>query len=380
MFRYNRGTRRRNQRSRKSGEKEQSTEKSVEIRNGVEQPIRPHPYWTGVAPVTPVPPTVTNDTLVTAIKDDVVNDVVISSEIQTTDKCPCGNVEVLMNPLVKQAIDDGLRLYNTEWAFYLIGDQLPLGRHDNTLRFEVVDIYVPKQEVAAASVEITEDWKDMPMRFGGITYPTEVYTPDRIIGHLHSHVSMGVFFSGTDDDHENWPLMIVVSKTKGETRMEAKAIVKTPCGRLMKSSAKIIVDGNVVDLNIPWADKITQKVHPGYSGIDEYHNFMGMGIGHRDDSNPISNPIVVNQQPSMPSDDNMYMDLTPVELMKARKHALEHDRGAFITAEDVLAVRQGIDYPTAEYLLGAAEETTGMIRSYYGQPGVFVWDGDDNDK
>lgn len=139
-----------------------------------------------------------------------------------------------------QAIMD--KMGNMEFSVYLIG-------HDKY----VTDYYIPEQIVEPAHVTVTE-----------------MKLPDvEIVGHYHSHHSMGAFHSGEDRDHANWPIHITGS-TKGYACMTR---VKTSCGQwLVRENVKIVLTG----FNVPNTDKI--KIAPPKSPM--YKKF-------EDESKPI---------------------------------------------------------------------------------------------
>jgi len=136
------------------------------------------------------------------------------SGLQIISACGKAPVSITVNitPTVKRKIDLLMAKYqNREWLAYLTGKDLT-----------VDDMVVPKQVATSTSVS-------------NIQYPAEL--KDKIIGVIHSHHSMGAFFSGTDHDYinGNHDISIVVS------RNDIKAQVRwdTPCG------GKIIVPAKV---------------------------------------------------------------------------------------------------------------------------------------
>lgn len=98
-----------------------------------------------------------------------------------------------------------------EWLGYLVGKL----DHENTTVF-VDDIIVPDQFVTGVNVmDVEYGWND------GLP----------IIGVIHSHHSMGAFFSGTDDAYinQNHDVSIVVS-TSQRSPVKGQVRVKAPCG------------------------------------------------------------------------------------------------------------------------------------------------------
>lgn len=143
-----------------------------------------------------------------------------------------------------------------EFAVWLLGnfnsDGIP----------EILDYYIPEQEVSATAANITE--KDAAPEI-----------TKNIIGHLHSHHSMGCTPSGTDIQHLNYPVHIIISD-KGNSCIVRK---KTKCGRIVKSNAEIElrynVDGiqgldKIKNLNFVhqyvWNGKVKNCMHQNYVG------------------------------------------------------------------------------------------------------------------
>lgn len=131
--------------------------------------------------------------------------------ISACSKAPA-NITVFITPTVKKKIDLLMAKYqNREWLAYLTGKDLT-----------VDDMVVPKQVATSTSVS-------------NIEFPAEF--KDKIIGVIHSHHTMGSFFSGTDHEYinGNHDISIVVSKNdiKGQVRWN------TPCGGKMVVPAKV---------------------------------------------------------------------------------------------------------------------------------------------
>lgn len=122
-------------------------------------------------------------------------------------------IDITLSRVVKNKIDLLMKRYpSTEWLAYLIG---------NSNTNYVTDIEIPVQTVTSASVQVE----------GPTISPF-------VIGVIHSHHSMGAFFSGTDENYinGNHSISIVVA----HNGIKAQARWNTPCG------SKLIVDGNVV--------------------------------------------------------------------------------------------------------------------------------------
>lgn len=146
-------------------------------------------------------------------------------DIDVVNECSKVPEKVVINfkPIVKQKIDILMDKYtNTEWLAYLIGDK------ENMF---VEDLVFPKQKVSSAMVDDVE----MPD-----------YNDYNIIGVIHSHHSMGTFFSGTDDHwvNSNHDISIVASKQGNDVTFGVSVRVKTPCGAFRKAegSVRILMD------------------------------------------------------------------------------------------------------------------------------------------
>lgn len=137
---------------------------------------------------------------------------------------------------------------DTEWLGYLRGDY-----SDDGMSLHVKEIIIPKQEVTGASVVVKED-------------------VNNVQGVVHSHNSMGVFFSGTDDDYinSNNAFSLVVNK-KGEH--EATARVKLKCGYYIRKNCDVDVMRKIDKAFMEKAkSNITEKVSE-WNFDDYYYGF-----------------------------------------------------------------------------------------------------------
>lgn len=112
--------------------------------------------------------------------------------------------------------------FKTEWMALLKGD-LTLDDEKKPV-YLVKAFYFPPQTATGTSVDI----------------PTGVTPKPGTIGAIHSHVGMGVFFSGTDLAHSNWPIEIVINN-KEEYKAVARHQLK--CGEYAKNDTKVYLDG-----------------------------------------------------------------------------------------------------------------------------------------
>ena len=115
-----------------------------------------------------------------------------------------------------------------EWQMMLTGTETKEGVY-------VTGYWIPKQEVSTASV-INKDLID-----------NDVIAERKIVCGIHSHGSMGVFFSSTDEEFTNNSLIKnnIVVNNKGE--MKACMRYETPCGLVHFFDADVEVETVVTD-------------------------------------------------------------------------------------------------------------------------------------
>ncbi len=128
--------------------------------------------------------------------------------VKTCGLCEKHETEIAMSfPVWNNIVAMCSHMGGTEWLGYLIGS------FDEEADLYVVrDMVIPEQRVSFGAVE---DIQPVP--------ETDV------IGTVHSHGSMGTFFSGTDDDFigSNHDVMIVVSSGT-KTKQQVRKLL--PCG------------------------------------------------------------------------------------------------------------------------------------------------------
>jgi hypothetical protein len=159
-------------------------------------------------------------------KDEYVFKCAEISEI--TDKCP-------LNPKVPSILVSSLMWHtwmrlakdiDTEWIALLKGK---LDKDDEGNPAYLIDgYYFPPQTAGGAHVDI----------------PTGVRPKAGTIGAVHSHVRMGVFFSGTDIAHSNWPVEIVINARE---EYEAVARHQLKCGEYAKSKSTVYLTSVATD-------------------------------------------------------------------------------------------------------------------------------------
>jgi len=186
-----------------------------------------------------------------------------SFDSPTIEKCPTEDedVRVIINKSSKHKIEALMdTMGSDEWLGLLKGQEL---RSDNK-GWIVKDIYIPEQKVTGSSAVKKENGE-----------------PEDVFGIIHSHHSMGTFWSGTDEKHanSNFDVSLVV-----DSDMNIKGIckVETPCGKRMHIEPDIDVI-NEYDKMLEWADemkdeKIKKKTYTtgntrwaGYGGYNSYY-------------------------------------------------------------------------------------------------------------
>ena len=140
------------------------------------------------------------------------------------------------------------KMGSQEFAAYLLGSISEDGQ-----KFIVDDYYIPTQGVNSVNVEIGEEI---------FTIPKEIR--ERIIGHLHSHHIMGFSPSGTDKEHLNYPLHIIIAHQGYKTTIRKRV----GCGKwLAISDVSITFYSDYVELGE--TEKI-EIIQPKY--VDQYQS------------------------------------------------------------------------------------------------------------
>jgi hypothetical protein len=140
-----------------------------------------------------------------------------SEEMKVVSTCgrkPEGPLNILFSRLAKSKIDFLMAKFpSCEWLAYLIGDA--------QTRY-VRDISIPTQEVSSGAVNNVGP------------------KPEGTIGVIHSHHSMGAFFSGTDDAYinQNNDISVVIA----HRGIKAQVRWVTPCGYKVVSEGAVIVE------------------------------------------------------------------------------------------------------------------------------------------
>jgi hypothetical protein len=149
-----------------------------------------------------------------------------NEDLKIVNECgrkPIEPINVYFNRLAYSKVQYLMKKFRScEWLAYLIGDK--------NNRY-IKDIFIPSQEASSGAINNVG--------------PKPVGT----IGVIHSHHSMGAFFSGTDDAfiNQNNDISIVIAHSG------IKAMVKwtTPCGYKLETEGNVIVEKeNLFDENL----------------------------------------------------------------------------------------------------------------------------------
>lgn len=174
----------------------------------------------------------------------------------------CGKVakdfHIFIMPLAKAKIESLMKEYKSlEWLAYLIGE-IDWEKEKAVVR----DLYIPEQTISAAAVN----------NVGPVNMET--------VGVIHSHHSMGAFFSGTDDDYinQNNDISIVVA----HDGMKAQVRAKTPCGAYAIVDASVSIDLGINFDSDGFIKEIKDKLKRHTYKYGKYYNrsYYGYGSGY----------------------------------------------------------------------------------------------------
>lgn len=141
-------------------------------------------------------------------------------EVKTCGLCEEDNQPVVyLRPVIIAQIEALSTAWNEEWLGYLYGTV-----NDKDLVAIVNQLFVPEQEVSYSSVDV--DAKNVP-------------NDANVIGTVHSHHTMGSFFSGTDTGSiaQHHPICLVYSHKDG---IKGLYRVSLPCGNYMLAKASVL--------------------------------------------------------------------------------------------------------------------------------------------
>ena len=173
---------------------------------------------------------------------------VIQNDLQVVTKCPGVQArEIHVEPGLFAQWVALARANKDEWLAGLTGELDGL---------RITGMYFPKQTVSGARCEMQSG----EMRPG-------------TIGMIHSHNSMGAFFSSTDWEHMNGQIEIVINE-RGE--YEANVLDRLECGRLARIPAFIRM-GQLAELQAELTAAIVEPPKSFPSGIsrNEWEKYLG---------------------------------------------------------------------------------------------------------
>lgn len=145
-----------------------------------------------------------------------------STNKKTLSSCEANevpNISVVLSPLAYLKTLTLLAKYpKLEWLAYLIGKKVK-----DT--YQLQDLLIPKQVQSTATVDLD---------------PTETLDLHNVVGTIHSHHTMGAFFSTTDTNSivPNHPVSIVVSTTGWACQVKQTL----PCGHYLATSADLLME------------------------------------------------------------------------------------------------------------------------------------------
>lgn len=232
-----------------------------------------------------------------------------------------------------------------EWQMFLIGEV------DGDL-YSVTSYFIPKQVVTASSVE---DEDNLPVSW---------YKENNVIGTLHSHGNMGVFFSGTDDtNNQNSPVAchVVVNNADDYVACVRK---KLPCG--MEAFVKCDVSIEVPESQrtvVEGIDKIKKYTYPSTFNTNQVGNGHPKSDAHTNYYGPDSVYLGIDPK----TNQSMWGTQADLDRMEMEEYAAAYgprDEG----------------YPTLEEMNKAAEDDTKYWKNQQkqknknkGKQGLYPW-------
>lgn len=149
----------------------------------------------------------------------------------------------LISPVVLSTIRVLCKEIKKEWQILLKGEETKDGIY-------VTGYYIPKQEVTASTVTNNDD------------IDADFCKKHSIIGTCHSHSSMGVYFSNTDDEHTNMSFLKHHIVTNNDGKFKAISRVELPCGMTKFVDAIVQMEvPNVEKKDVEGIDNIEEKTY-----------------------------------------------------------------------------------------------------------------------
>jgi hypothetical protein len=225
----------------------------------------------------------------------------------------CGHMAIpeyliRFSQLAHEKIECLKRSYPTlEWLAYLEGEV-----NHETREVTVVDLVIPDSQVVTGGHvgQVEYGWNE----------------GKQICGVIHSHNTMGAFFSGTDDAYinQNHDVSICVSTAVGR-EICGQVRVKTPCGSyIINEKVKFKVDWNQVLDEKAFVDEFSPKIRtprvlyrgsspakPSGKGVQDASSVRGGQPQNRTSGNGLqsSNTVQLAEDPAEMSYDELYEEL-----------------------------------------------------------------------
>ena len=180
---------------------------------------------------------------------------------------------VYLEPTPRQKIELLMGAYpHQEWLAYLVGSVSEKGN------IFIEDISVPPHaSVSGASAEAEP-----------------FYQPEKCVGIIHSHHSMGAFHSGVDRDYVDgaYPTSITVANKGGVIEYDAVTCAKTPCGKMSqgKATVKYVAPKPLFDTET-WLKEAKENIDKGkkvYTPMQESYVPMRFRLHGGEDGNLLS--------------------------------------------------------------------------------------------
>ena len=203
--------------------------------------------------------------------------------IDTTNKDnPVDAFKINIKQFVREKIEYLMDKFpNTEWLAYLVGEKI----NDND--YLITDLIVPSQTATSGNVyDVKHDWNR---------------SEANVVGVIHSHHTMGAFFSGTDDAYinQNHDISIVVS-TSQSSKIESQLRIKVTNDRfLLITPTIVLLSENLIDevefdkeieknISTPAPVKFDYEKYSGHHlnnyNIDNYYDNIEKNVLTDDDS------------------------------------------------------------------------------------------------
>lgn len=176
--------------------------------------------------------------------------------------------EIMIHPEVFGAAFKLCEEVKVEWQILLTGSVV-----NNVVK--VTGYYIPKQEVSASTVKNLE------------AIDREFIIENDVVGTMHSHANMDVFFSTVDDEYTNMSLIAHHVVINNNHKLVAKSRYDLPCGgvKFVDSSIKTMIPASQ---EVSGQDKIKKWEYKGHQGSNGFNTasagpFLGSHRGYEND-------------------------------------------------------------------------------------------------